>query len=247
MRSIVISAYNSDLSWIDNINEIIIYIYDKSDNHKYEKYENVYYEILPNVGREPHTYFYHIVKYYDNLTDITYFSQDNPIEHIDNFVEIINTKQINKDLYVNIDDSYCVFCSNNKNFGNLQKSNHFSDGVVLKCLSDGSPHHFEKINCDKYWNMFFKNERPDKFYEFVPALHFFITSDFILREKSFYIKIIELLEKDNKSPWIIERLFSYIFDNCYQIKNQVMSSFSTSFPRRRESRKANRQSLQLAQ
>lgn len=38
----------------------------------YNKYDS-YGIVLPNVGRDPHTFLSHIVQYYDNLADLTFF------------------------------------------------------------------------------------------------------------------------------------------------------------------------------
>ena len=73
---LVVAKYNEDISWINKIKNHKITVYDKSENP-------LKYTIkLPNVGREGHTFLYHIVENYDNLDDITVFLQGNPFEHI---------------------------------------------------------------------------------------------------------------------------------------------------------------------
>jgi hypothetical protein len=81
---LVIARYNEKLEWIkmppfQNYEYIV---YNKSDNRHFtntSKCTNVIQ--LPNVGREPHTYLYHIIQNYDTLKDITVFlpgSVDSP-------------------------------------------------------------------------------------------------------------------------------------------------------------------------
>lgn len=70
---IVIARYKEDISWIDSIIDknfdINIHVYNK---HKGEN-------LLPNVGREGHTYVYHIIDKYHDLRD-TIFLQGNPFD-----------------------------------------------------------------------------------------------------------------------------------------------------------------------
>ena len=71
---IVIAHYKENIEWLnDNKNEknISITIYDKGNN----KIENSNSIPLKNVGRESHTYLYHIVNNYDNLANKTIFFQ----------------------------------------------------------------------------------------------------------------------------------------------------------------------------
>ena len=73
---LVIAKYKEDISWINKIKNHNITVYDKSEDPIKDSIK------LPNVGREGHTFLYHIVQNYDNLDDITVFLQGNPFEHI---------------------------------------------------------------------------------------------------------------------------------------------------------------------
>ena len=73
---LVIAKYKENIDWI----KLILHptrIYDKSDTPITDSIP------LPNVGREAHTFLYHIVKNYDNLADVTVFLQGNPFEHVE--------------------------------------------------------------------------------------------------------------------------------------------------------------------
>lgn len=71
----IISRYNEDLSWtIEPIfNEYKYIIYNKSDNENFVKTNIKEIITLPNVGRCDHTYLYHVVSNYNNLSDIIVF------------------------------------------------------------------------------------------------------------------------------------------------------------------------------
>jgi hypothetical protein len=73
---IVISRYNESLDWINTppFNLYPIILYNKGDNDNYSKTDKIIETIsLPNVGRESHTYLYHVIHNYNNLADITIF------------------------------------------------------------------------------------------------------------------------------------------------------------------------------
>lgn len=72
---IVISRYNEDLKWTleEPFNEFQYIVYNKGDNEEFEKTFVKQIINLKNVGRNDHTYLYHIVTNYENLNDIVVF------------------------------------------------------------------------------------------------------------------------------------------------------------------------------
>ena len=75
----VIAHYREDLKWLEPIVDHC-HIYNKGG--EIEPRFNVYrWESLPNVGREAHTYVYHIIENYDRLADVTVFLQGNITDH----------------------------------------------------------------------------------------------------------------------------------------------------------------------
>lgn len=72
---IVISRFNEDLNWLKDppFNRHKIICYNKGDNENFYKPEGMIIHKLPNLGRETHTYLYHIMNNYDNLPDTTIF------------------------------------------------------------------------------------------------------------------------------------------------------------------------------
>jgi hypothetical protein len=71
---IVIARYEEDLSWLKDIpvKYTTLYIYNKGSEITLDL-QNVKIIPLPNLGRESHTYLYHVINNYNNLADITYF------------------------------------------------------------------------------------------------------------------------------------------------------------------------------
>lgn len=73
---VVVSRYNEYLEWLseDPFNHHPIIIYNKGNNNNFSNASNIKSVIkIPNIGRETHSYLYHIVKNYDNLANITVF------------------------------------------------------------------------------------------------------------------------------------------------------------------------------
>ena len=83
-RGLVVALYKEDISWLERVPlDIKVYIYDKSDGS------------VPNVGRDPHTFMWHIVEHYDELDDYTCFAQGHPFDHCPKelfFEKVINSK-----------------------------------------------------------------------------------------------------------------------------------------------------------
>ena len=73
---IVVARYNEDLEWLkeEPFNHYDVIIYNKGVNEEFYKPPLLKEVIrLPNTGVCDHTYLYHIIKNYDNLSNITIF------------------------------------------------------------------------------------------------------------------------------------------------------------------------------
>jgi len=106
---LVIARYNEDVDWIKS-EYSRIFIYNKGQ-HLNRKDEIS----LPNIGRESQTYLHHIVENFNNLNNITIFTQGNPDVHYfhnrhyneEYFFEMKKQAEIygyslNKDYYPNV-------------------------------------------------------------------------------------------------------------------------------------------------
>ena len=72
---IVVARYNENLDWLNSypFDQFEYIVYNKGDNENFEK-NNVKTVInIPNVGRCDHTYLYHIIQNYYNLSNIVVF------------------------------------------------------------------------------------------------------------------------------------------------------------------------------
>jgi len=86
---IVIARYNENIDWIKKLDkDIKISIYNKG-------LKNITYPFiqLPNIGRESHTYLYHIINNYNSLEDLTIFCQGDSIFHSPDFLKLIKLRK----------------------------------------------------------------------------------------------------------------------------------------------------------
>lgn len=75
----VVAHYQEDLSWLLQVqSRVHLYSKGNSDVHIHPKR----FTSLPNVGRESHTYLYHICHHYYSLADITIFCQGTVSDHV---------------------------------------------------------------------------------------------------------------------------------------------------------------------
>ncbi len=91
---LVVARYNESVEWTrDYPNKII---YNKGDRSTIP--EDLHHCVIdiPNVGRETHTILYHIINNYDNLNDITVFSQGKYDDHMttDEFNNLFNLNEL---------------------------------------------------------------------------------------------------------------------------------------------------------
>jgi hypothetical protein len=85
---IVVARYNENLDWLKKIKkskDLKITVYNKGKDDI-----DIPFIQLPNIGRESHTYLYHIINNYDNLADQTIFCQGDSIFHSPGFLDLIN-------------------------------------------------------------------------------------------------------------------------------------------------------------
>ncbi len=75
---VVVARYNENVDWILKEfphDKVTIYNKGKQNLKTHSNYKIIK---LPNLGREAHTYLYHIINNYDNLSDRILFLQGNP-------------------------------------------------------------------------------------------------------------------------------------------------------------------------
>ena len=73
VNSLIISRFNENLDWLKAYQNFNIVIYNKGEPILSKSFSNII--NIDNVGRESHTWLYHIVKNYSRLDDVNIFLQ----------------------------------------------------------------------------------------------------------------------------------------------------------------------------
>ena len=206
MPSLIISRYSENLSWLIKYNKNFeIIIYNKGDFYEESNFKKII--KLPNVGRESHTWLYHIVNNYHNLDDKNIFLQGR-IDDLDCMVY----KNLNN--YLDDLSKYNFSCSRLGLLGPF----HWSDNLGI----EKDPRYAEKWKTNQIkksklgFRKFAKNLFPNIPY-FVATSYggcFGVTKGAILSNKrTFYCDLLEILS-DHDNPiegHYMERLWCYIF------------------------------------
>ena len=202
---VVIARYNEDLSWVmkEFPNEkVTIYNKGKDDLNLPANYKIIK---LPNIGREAHTYLYHIVTNYNQLAERTLFLQGDPFTlEMFVFAPLNQYKKISKTRCKNIIAANCSIADSK---------------IENKKLKDLSSTKWSNTIFKQYDFMQFKKEfidvgrtANDCFFRIAEA-NFAIDRDKILsRNIDYYQKILNSL--DNISPvegHYMERLWDETF------------------------------------
>ena len=200
---IVVARYNEDISYLSIFKNIII-IYNKGIDNLPFNFTSIK---LPNIGRESHTYLYHIIKNYDNLANKTLFMQGKVSDH-----KILPIMDYFKD------DDFI----GNRSVHNIDliKNNIKHTGKYLKELNSG---YLKKSKYTPYeWinNIGIDISDDDKF-EMVWGANFSVSKELILkRPKIFYENLIKYVDYDinPEEGHYFERAWYLIFNHT-KIKN----------------------------
>lgn len=184
---IVVARYNEDVEWVKQFPNVIIY-------NKGSKLEGNYNEVIldKNVGREGHSYYKYIYDNYENLEDYTIFLQGNPFDHSPNLIQKINKYINNKNISIPFE---------------------FISETILDCNLSGCPHQSD-LPLAQMFRFLFNTKRKNMKFKFGAGAQFIVSKSQILkRPKSFYLKIINILENDLNpiEGFVIERFHKLIF------------------------------------
>ena len=206
-KSLIISRFNEDINWLNKFNNFNIIIYNKGDYLTNKGFKDII--RLDNVGRESHTWLYHIVNNYNNLDEINIFLQGQ------------------------IDDLGCMAFTNPNNY--LKDIDKF--GFVASRLGILGPFHWKNnigiekdLRYKKDWDSGKISKSKIGFRKFAKSLFpkiplivptsyggcFAVKKEIILKYQiSFYEELLNILNK-NKNPiegHYMERLWCYMFTN----------------------------------
>ena len=177
---VIIARYQEDITWSNNIHNRIIYNKGKTIESKANVIN------IPNVGREGHTFAYHIVANYDNLADYTCFLQGNPFDHCANVLDLLALPPTSSFTFL---------------------------ACQLQCNLNRCKYHSGIPLSDCYLKLFNSDRTTD--FTFGSGAQMIVSRDAILRHpKEFYQKIVDMLSYSVHpiEGFVIERFWGIIFN-----------------------------------
>ncbi len=210
---VVVARYKEDVSWLDT-SEWPAVIYDKGGDLVASGDSRAV--GLPNVGREAHTYFTHILERYPDFPDYTIFLQGDPFFH---------TQDLSAEQLFELADGKIL--RNIKFFGFAW--------FKIRCDQLGRPHDMhdpakegkwkgwgKDIPVGEIFEKLFKRPSPEKFIANAPTGNFIVAKERILtRPRSFYENALGLVMADqddeNNTGHAFERLWQIVFNGSASI------------------------------
>lgn len=192
LLDVVVARYQEKIGWVRafSLSRDLcrIFVYNKGgDDCDFDC------ERLPNVGREANTFLHHIVKHYQDLPEYTMFLQGNPSDHY-----VTSTSIDSVLLNIKYTTNLLLPC--------------FPISFFLHiCYGDGRPDH-RGLDIDGFYKELFpERELPNK-YVFSPGAMYLVRKDAILaRPLVFWEALLERSKTDPSFPWVMERLWMYIY------------------------------------
>ena len=236
--SLIIARYNEDIDWVNAYNDIAI-IYNKGNHNINSSFNHII--NIDNIGREGHTYLYHIINNYNNLSQRVIFTQADPFIHndtllfgIDNYNNFIDVQPLGRHYAKDIIPPNIILSNN------IIITNYGLEYLVIKVnknLDYCNEYYFDDSgisNIIKSYNNRFNNCK-SLIENFLIRSNFPYTKQInkirytwcglfsVIKEKiikyniSIYYNLLnELISYDNQSGengYILEKLWLYIFED----------------------------------
>ncbi|MEP6671435.1 MAG: DUF3431 domain-containing protein [Chthoniobacter sp.] len=186
-KAIVVAHFREDLSWLADLSdEWIVWLYHKSPDHATAppggREPQSKPMLLPNIGREAHTYLYHIVQHYDDLKGEIVFCQGNPFPHDRKFI-------------------HHLACDEVRWYGR-----------ICECDIHGNPHWVgAKFLASEYCRVF-GLPIPDSYRFVSGAQYRLHAEQIKKRPRKFYETLLAVSEIQRDHPWNLERLWPIIWN-----------------------------------
>ena len=215
----VVARYNEDINWLrlnytePNKGIAPIILYNKGESIEYSGPVIA----LPNVGREAHTYLYHIVNNYDNLADITVFTQAKVWDHMyrqdlnylqNLLVESAKEKHYSRNLSIASKGQY-------KNYDpdfNVQ----IREALIKICKIPEES--VDKIVFREWFEKHIEPTFPDPLRLYQGAIFAVSKQQILTRSRDYYRDLLNHVDKENNpiEAHFFERSWFYVF-NCHKL------------------------------
>jgi hypothetical protein len=180
---VVVARYREDISWLSDP------VFKRYNVCVYNKYEQSGL-VLPNVGRESHTYVHHIVQNFDKLADVTAFVQGDPFYHCGTIIKDMHDLPFVK---------------------KFEPFSHHKPGGYI-CDLDGVPHH-RGLSLRSDYQFLFQKPPVSPSIRFFPGAMFAVPREFIRAQGlEFYKRLLARLCDPSEKPlgYSMERMWPLI-------------------------------------
>lgn len=218
---LVIARYQENIEWADQMDSYNVVLYNKSGESVGERgiagqYQEIF---LPNVGREAHTYLYHLIHKYEDLAEITVFMQGHPFPHAPNIFQDLHTLRNGP---YDEDQPFIGYIP----LGYMHLISDRDGGSPVA----GQPYHIGGLEVGRLVDLIWA-DYPEKLAEFRMEPHiceemkemqhfefsagacFLVGRDTVrAKPKSWYEHVLSCCESVGEGyPWVMERLWDYVF------------------------------------
>jgi len=224
--TICVARYNETIDWLLWRNSIV---YNKGNDIDPRLRDRLHAFIqLENVGREAGTYLTHIIRNYDNLSQITVFVQGRIKDHVriaeTSFIKMIVSQArengfSNQRMITNTDH-------NHPHWGKEWNKNYLGGTEWYKQNEYNSNVH---VTFNEWFENMIEMPYPDREINLYPNAIFAVDKDHILsRPKSYYQKLLDNVNwhSDPVEAHFLERSWYYIF-NCHIPTLDLIQSYTT--------------------
>ena len=224
-KCLIISRYNEELNWLNEHKDFKIIVYNKGKKLLKNNFFKI--EELENVGRESHTWLYHIVHNYNKLNYINIFLQGR-IDDLDCMV------YSSPSLYLKNIDKYGYSASRYGMLGPFHWKWNIGIENDIRYKDQWNKNKISKSNIG------FRNFAKKLF----PNIPLFVATSYsgcfavkreviLQHDISFYQELLDILSK-NKNPiegHYMERLWCYIFTQNKLINRAIFDVLRTKIER----------------
>ncbi len=210
---LVVARHHEDLNWLRRVpKRFRITVYDKGASplslpgHALSgaatkrpcRRSNLEQITLPNVGREAHTYLHHVIRRYDELSDLTVFAQGKPFDHVPDFHKILHRIAFNR---IAIEDFLWLGFIIDRDD---------ADGTRLFQQWSRNPEG-RPLPLRAFWKALWNEAAPEEVI-FYPSAHFALTADLARRQPpEFYRKALDIAEQLPDAAHCFERTWDRVF------------------------------------
>jgi len=216
-KRIAVARYNEDISWLKPASSlgVSVTVYDKSDISITDSHESRIvtpnHIMLPNIGREAHTYIKHIVDNYDSLYDIEIFTQGRVSDHVHDFWRMVQESENHQ--YLDFPHTEKITCLNEASYLKANSENPRSDswdrgsGAYVFVASNRNVELYEMV----YGHV---PETDNAYMKFSCHAVFSVSKETILKiPLETYQRMLDLFLKDPQQA----HYWAYEFEYCWKL------------------------------